>query len=74
VRQHVHEENTAGRLQHARDFRERPVRLRHVMQDEHQRRRVQPLFVDRQCLEFAPPQVDVVQPLQTFARRLQHGR
>ena len=44
------------------------------MQHEHQRRRVQPAVVDRQRLELAAAQVDVVESLQPFARRLQHRR
>ena len=43
------------------------------MQDEHQRRRIDPRIVDRQRLELAAPQVDVVESMQPFFRRLQHG-
>ena len=53
--------SAAARLEHARHFGERARRLRHVVQHQHQRRRVEPRIVDRQRLELAAAQVDVVE-------------
>ena len=66
--------DAAARLQHARHFGERLLRLRHVVQHQHQRRHVEPFVVDRQRLELAAPKVDVVEARQTPLRGLQHRR
>ena len=62
------------RFEDARHFGERALRLRHVVQHEHQRRRIEPRIVDRQRFELAAPQVDVVEPVQALLRGLQHRR
>ena len=66
VRQHVDNEQAAARLEDARDLGQRLLRLRHVMQHQHQRRRVEPGIVDRQRLELAAPEIDVVESVQAL--------
>ena len=64
VRQHVDDDGAPARLEHARDLGERALRLRHVVQHQHQRRGIEPGVVDRQRLELAAPKLDVVEPVQ----------
>ena len=64
----------AARLEHPRDFGERALGLRHVVEHQHQRRRIEPRIVDRQRFELAAAQIDVVESLQPLPRRLQHRR
>jgi hypothetical protein len=74
VRQHVDDDRAAAWLEDASDLGQRSLRLRDVMQHDHERRRVQPSIVDRQRLEIAAPEFDVVEAVQPLFRRLQHGR
>src|ERR1700674_5063764 len=61
VRLHVDEDHAAAGLQDARHLGERALRLGHVMEHQHQRRRVEPRIVYRQRLEISAPEVDVVE-------------
>src|SRR5438093_10868530 len=74
VREHVDDNRATAWLERADDVRERVPRLRHVMEHQHQRRRIKPPIVDRQRLELAPAPVDVVELVQTLPSGLQHRR
>ena len=74
VRQHVDQQKAAARLEDARHFLQRHGRIRHVMEHQHQRGDVEPRIVDRQRLELAAAEIDIVGGADARARRLQHLR
>ena len=73
VRLHDQHEASAG-LQGPPRLGERPFRLRYVMEHQHQGRHIESLVVYRQRLELAAPEVDILEWLQAFLRRLEHRR
>ena len=60
------------RLQHTSDVGERAIRLGQVVQHQRERRGIEPAVVNRQRLEVAASELDVLETLQPLLRCLQH--
>ena len=74
VRQHVGDDDPAARFQRPCHVGDGLPRFGHMMQHEHHRRHVEPVVVDRQRLEIAPPEIDVVETGESPLGGLQHRR
>src|SRR5262245_20441014 len=69
VGEHVGDHDAAAGCDDARGFGQRACRIGHMVQHEHHQRRVEPAVVDRQRLEIASTQIDVVEALYALLRR-----